>query len=119
MVPQHVRKGLSYADAGDWRRAGFPRPLHAKPGPIHRAAIAEGAIQAAAVSRRGALGLETSKQRSLVRHCSRMDRGVDQSSARGGARGALTQETGARIFRVASLANSPVVPILHFDRALH
>ena len=87
VVAQLLREGFPHADAGDPRRAGFPRALHAGLAAFHRSAAAEGAIQAAGVSRRRALGSEAAEQRALVQLVSGLDRRVDQEGDRASGRG--------------------------------
>ena len=80
MVAQHLREGVQDADAGDSRRAGFPRAVHAGTGVVHRAADAEGAFQAAAFPGRRALGAEAAEQRALVQDIHRLDGFLGQKS---------------------------------------
>ncbi len=78
MVAQLLREGFPHAHAGDPRRAGFPRAVHAGLATFTALATPEGAIEAAGVSRRRALGSEAAEHRAVVQDVSRMDGRVDE-----------------------------------------
>ena len=56
----------------------FRVPVHAGPAAVHRAANAEGAVEAAGVSRRRPLGAEAAEQPALVQNVYRLDRFLDE-----------------------------------------
>ena len=66
VVPQQLRQRVQDADARRARRAGFPRPVHAGTPALYGAPNAEGAVEAAALSRRRPLGPEAAEQLALV-----------------------------------------------------
>ena len=78
MVAQLFRQGFQDADAGDPRRAGLSRSGEPGDAVVHRAEVAEGAVEAAAVSRRRPLGPEAAEHGAVVFAVSGLDRPVDQ-----------------------------------------
>src|SRR5882762_6407222 len=78
MVSQQFREGLQDAYAGDSRRVGFSRPIHAGLAALHGFAAPENTIEAAGIPRRGPLDSEAAKQRALVPHVFGVDRRMDE-----------------------------------------
>ena len=75
--PGQLRRRVEDADAGDHRREGFPHPLHAGAGELHRAPAARHPVAAAGVPEREPLGAEAEELAAMVWRGAGLDGQVD------------------------------------------
>src|SRR6185369_11754785 len=78
VVAELLRGSVQDAHSGHSRRAGLSRSGGTGPTAFHRTADEEGAVEAAAVSRRGALDRQATELGALVQPIPGLDRRVDE-----------------------------------------